>query len=65
VPVIVQNAGQVNVQKHVRSKKRAKKASATTNRLKRKKANKPKQLGAKSPEESISLKAVSDSVQAD
>ena len=64
-PVIVQNAGQVNIaadggqqvnlQKQGRSKKRGKKASANPNKLKREKASKskPKQLGQRSPKDSI------------
>jgi hypothetical protein len=64
-PVIVQNAGQVNIaadggqQVNVqkRGKKRTKKGADATSRRKRKTATKsePKQLAAKSPEESIRI----------
>lgn len=71
-PVIINNEGQVNfaadggqqvnLQKKGRGKKRTKKADVTTGRLKRKRANKPKQLDAKSTEESIQMEPASECV---
>lgn len=70
VPVIVQNAGQVNIaadggqQVNVQkkqSKKRAKKAAGTTGKRKAAAKSKLKQLGAKSAEESIRIETASES----
>jgi hypothetical protein len=73
-PVIVQKAGQVNIaadggqqvnlQKKGRSKKQTKKAAGTTDRSRRKASikAKPKQLGAKSPEESIRMEPASEAI---
>ena len=76
-PVIVQNAGQVNIaadggqQVNLQKKKQSRKRKATTRTNKseqsRKRATKPepKQLGQKSPEESIRMDLASETVQLD
>jgi hypothetical protein len=71
-PVIVQNAGQVNiasdggqqvnVQKSKQSKGRAKKRSGSKTNGKRASKAKPKQLAAKSAKESIRMEPITDSV---
>lgn len=72
-PVIVQNAGQVNiaadggqqvsVQRSKQSKKPAGKKSCSKTKGRRASKTKPKQLAPKSAEESISMKSASDAVQ--